>query len=1105
MKKLFSLLLCLAIGGTLLAQKLPFQGRLVDNGKPYSGLATFEFSIASPTWSETIADVNVQDGYYSVVLGESTPLPDTLFQESPEVQMNISVNGEALSPVTLYSSFIPYADGPVQIDTVSSNSVQVLGINDNPKVNVFADNNGYDGAIVFKDSLDRTGAFITTDRGTGTGGYIQLNGRENADGTLKSAVVAGTIAQARQNSFLSLFGGNANDDGPQIMADLYASDIFIDGSQLPDGYRRGGLDLYNYYGNTTHNIFSEHVGTSTISNINLNASQDGGGPQFTLNLNSGDGVSTGGNISLRDVGEVETISLDGSTGTINAQQILIDGAPIEGSGGGILQPDSLRSKSVIVVGNSGETKADLNFFDPNNAGSLVLYGANDSTKVILGSASGGYAGFLGLYDSLRNIGAQLRVSNNGRGNLFTYNESHANVGWFGGYNNDGFAQLVSYDDTETFSGAALIGSFADGNLPEYYIEGSAQENFGLGRFRVTPLGNSAEETARLEINRSNGGGQAVLTIAQDDGGSDPTGTNGILELWGDESINVQIGSEGYEDHDLSSINLYGSVGDGGGWWYNSAQIATRRTGDGINEYGDISLNNNAAGSSNLTAYVSGNYAENGGGGLEFLDSLGTIRVVADGGNGYLSASNTISISRTDGSSAANLFHDGGDGGGISIQNSADFGTLFFGGNEGVLRINDASGTQQISLDGNSGTIDAQQILIQGQPLAPSSGGNIAPDSIETTFIKAFNAAGNEGVYLQGGTEGGTIQLSSPDATNSYNRATFFAGTTSNGENAFANVYGMNPTADGNSILINNYTTTNDVFGNPFSAGYRRGGSDFYDNEGTFLAAIGSNRDEAGGDPSGKSGLVMVNGPTTRNVYVSGQWWDNSELGIVQVFGQNDNGSGDFSSNIEIVADDQAGETSGRISVYNTANGGVVNETIFMTSFNGPSGGSLVELRDSLAITSISMDGQNGNISASGDVSGNTLTSSDGMVQTSDRRLKKNIADLENPLEKTLKMRGVSYQWKDENMSQRNQIGVIAQEVEEIYPEFVHTNDEGMKAVNYAQMTAVLIEAIKELNAKVASLENENNNLKASLEEVKQLRSEMDQLMKMLGNSKAASK
>ncbi|WP_425390263.1 tail fiber domain-containing protein [Ekhidna sp.] len=1095
MKKLYLTLSILLVTGTVFSQKLPFQGRLLDGGKPYTGSATIEFSITEPAWSETISNISVTDGYYSVVLGETTPLPDTLFKESPEVIMNLTVNGEALSPVTLYSSFLPYADGPVQIDTVRSYAVEAIGVNDEGKARITSTNGGYDGVMSLTDSLGRTGNFIRTRK---TGGYLQLAQQDFTDDSFKSAALMGTTGD--QNSFMELYGGNSTDDGLATLVLAYGSNIDLDGP-IPDGYRRGGIDIKNYYGNFTHNIFSEHIGESTISHINLNASQDNGGPQYTLNLNSGDGVTSGGFISLRDAGEAETISLDGSTGTINAQQILIDGAPIEGSGGGTIQPDSVRSKSVIVVGNSGETKADLNFFEPNNAGSLVLYGANDSTKVILGSSSGGYGGFLGLYDSTRNIGAQLRVTNKGRGNLFTYNESHANTGWFGGLSNDGFVQLISYDSAEAVSGAALIGSFADGRLPEYYLEGSAQENFGLGRFRVTPLGNSTEETGRLEINRSNGGGQAVMTIAQDDGGSDPTGTNGIVELWGDNSINFQLGSEGYEDHDMASINMYGSIDDGGGWWYNSAQMATRRTADDSQEYGDVSLFKNEAGSNMITAYLTAGYADQGGGGLELMDSLGTLRVSAEANNGRLSVSNILSIDRGDGSSAANLFFDGSDGGGISIQNSADFGTLFFSGNEGVLRLNDASGATQINMDGNTGTIDAQQILVQGVPISSASG-NISPDTITTSSIRALNGAGNEGVYLQGNTEGGTLQLSSPDATNSYNRATFFAGTTTNGENSFANLYGMNPTSDGQQLLINNYTTANDVFNSPFTGGYRRGGTDYYDNEGTFLSGIGSNRDDVGG----KSGLVLVNSDATRNAYLSGKWWENANLGILQIFGQNDDGSGlnGTLSVVELEAVDQSGNTSAQLSLKNTISAGTSIETILIQSNNGTGAASII-VNDSSGVAAIDMDGATGNLNASGTVAADILQSTSGGVQTSDRRLKKNIQNLDNPLENTLKLRGVSYQWKDESIAMQNQIGVIAQEVEEVYPEFVHTNDKGMKAVNYAQMTAVLIEAIKELNAKVEKLESENSSLKASLSEVETLRKEMDQLMKMLGANKAASK
>ena len=83
--------------------------------------------------------------------------------------------------------------------------------------------------------------------------------------------------------------------------------------------------------------------------------------------------------------------------------------------------------------------------------------------------------------------------------------------------------------------------------------------------------------------------------------------------------------------------------------------------------------------------------------------------------------------------------------------------------------------------------------------------------------------------------------------------------------------------------------------------------------------------------------------------------------------------------------------------------------------------------------------------------------------TSDIRLKNNIKTCENSLDKILKCRGVSFNYnKDENKN----IGVIAQELEEIFPELVNTNNEGYKNVNYIGIIGVLIEAIKDLNNKI---------------------------------------
>jgi hypothetical protein len=99
---------------------------------------------------------------------------------------------------------------------------------------------------------------------------------------------------------------------------------------------------------------------------------------------------------------------------------------------------------------------------------------------------------------------------------------------------------------------------------------------------------------------------------------------------------------------------------------------------------------------------------------------------------------------------------------------------------------------------------------------------------------------------------------------------------------------------------------------------------------------------------------------------------------------------------------------------------------------------------------------------------------------SDARLKTNIEQLSNVLEKLQQIRGVSYERVEPGESgdisrARRRIGVIAQEVEAVFPELVTTSGkEGYKAVTYATLTAVLIEAVKELKA-------ENEELRGRVE------------------------
>jgi hypothetical protein len=102
----------------------------------------------------------------------------------------------------------------------------------------------------------------------------------------------------------------------------------------------------------------------------------------------------------------------------------------------------------------------------------------------------------------------------------------------------------------------------------------------------------------------------------------------------------------------------------------------------------------------------------------------------------------------------------------------------------------------------------------------------------------------------------------------------------------------------------------------------------------------------------------------------------------------------------------------------------------------------------------------------------------GYGQSSDERIKTNIKTIENALDKTLLLRGVEY--NDIRIEpEKKKIGLIAQEVELIIPEVVHTDPETtIKSIEYQNLVGLLIEAIKQLNNKVSNLENilKNNNL-----------------------------
>jgi hypothetical protein len=100
--------------------------------------------------------------------------------------------------------------------------------------------------------------------------------------------------------------------------------------------------------------------------------------------------------------------------------------------------------------------------------------------------------------------------------------------------------------------------------------------------------------------------------------------------------------------------------------------------------------------------------------------------------------------------------------------------------------------------------------------------------------------------------------------------------------------------------------------------------------------------------------------------------------------------------------------------------------------------------------------------------------------SSDIRFKENIKPIENALDKISNISGNTYDWKVENKAEHgyegNDVGVIAQEIEEVLPQLVQTRENGYKAVKYDKLVALLIEGIKEQQLTISKLELQVNGL-----------------------------
>jgi len=125
--------------------------------------------------------------------------------------------------------------------------------------------------------------------------------------------------------------------------------------------------------------------------------------------------------------------------------------------------------------------------------------------------------------------------------------------------------------------------------------------------------------------------------------------------------------------------------------------------------------------------------------------------------------------------------------------------------------------------------------------------------------------------------------------------------------------------------------------------------------------------------------------------------------------------------------------------------------------------------------SVNISGSLGVGTAASGVVGAILATNDVVAfASSDERLKENVEIIGSAVEKVEAINGVSFDWipmEGVHVHSGHDVGVIAQDVEKVLPELVTTRDNGYKAVKYDKLTAVLIQAVKELSDRVKTLEN----------------------------------
>lgn len=643
MRKFYLLSVLFLLALSVQGQKLPFQGKLIEEGVPVNGTRAITVSIPALEWSETHNEVAITDGLYFIVLGSTNPIPGNIFDGTDERQMEISVGNVALSPVTLYK---PIPSPSVGIDSRGAGSSRLYATllsqnRDLPFVGLFG--------LTPEANSQRVSMGINNYEVSGStveDGYMSIT----SNGGTRMVLNPGGFGVSHNNQPMSGFGSeglwfrNGSVFNAQMMSQNWGN----------LGY--SGTILLRGPNSTNFEIGSRHWENPDMPRINMLGSTSNQIIELT-------GAQYQGNDGGREKGVILLHDSDGNKSSMTPHHFSVNGPDwkeyvlVKGTnegdnshGGNITLSgeDNTRTlvdqRGIFLITPENQHSAEMN--GNGNAGNLYLNGP-DSENIYLGNKSQENPNlpYFVMKGTENNVITEMSASNdiheNGYFNLFSKDGVSSRI-------NAGYITLTSQDENRAVIGpdglalsnatwqrgltlrstnynSSLLQGMMEifgANSPEPFKRTGvlSTQDWGNGDFGMLTLHGSHAQTGFFDISnteRINLGlvgadgetGRLVLSgtnphVALDDASGQSRvymqttvgegGSSGHFELKGPNSTNFSIGSKTWEDADIPWFEMLGKD--------NEVKINMSSWPDEESERGTLTLASSTGETTTLTSF-----------------------------------------------------------------------------------------------------------------------------------------------------------------------------------------------------------------------------------------------------------------------------------------------------------------------------------------------------------------------------------------------------------------------------------------------------------------------------------------------------------------------